>query len=327
MAIHIRRREFIFTLGGAAAAWPIAARSQQARPTIGFLGAGTPSTHGQWLAAFVQRLRELGWIEGRTVTIESRWAEGRDARFAEIAAEFVRMKVDVIVSPGAALLPAKQATSTIPIVFPVAGNPVGSGLVASLARPGGNITGLSLQQTDVAGKRLDLLREVIPRMRRLAIMANVGGSSAAIEVSEAEAAARTLGLEAVVSEIRRMEDIAPGFDAFKDRVDALYVVGDPLAATNRTRINILALTARLPTMYIAREFVEAGGLMSYGPNFPDLFRRAGDYVDKILRGAKPADLPVEQATKFDLVINLITARALGLTVPPLLLTRADEVIE
>jgi putative tryptophan/tyrosine transport system substrate-binding protein len=324
----MRRREFITLLGGTAT-WPLAARAQQPTklPTIGFLGAGTPSTHGQWLAAFVQRLRELGWIEGRTVTIESRWAEGRDARFAEIAAEFVRMKVDVIVSPGAALLPAKQATSTIPIVFPVAGNPVGSGLVASLARPGGNITGLSLQQTDVAGKRLDLLREVIPRIRRLAIMANVGGSSAAIEVSEAEAAARTLGLEAVVSEIRRMEDIAPGFDAFKDRVDALYVVGDPLAATNRTRINILALTARLPTMYIAREFVEAGGLMSYGPNFPDLFRRAGDYVDKILRGAKPADLPVEQATKFDLVINLITARALGLTVPPLLLTRADEVIE
>jgi putative ABC transport system substrate-binding protein len=329
MAIHIRRREFIFTLGGAAAAWPIAARSQQVGklPTIGFLGSSTPAGGGQWLAAFVQRLRELGWIEGRTVTVESRWAEGRDARFAEIAAEFVRMKVDVIVSPGAALLPAKQATSTIPIVFPVAGDPVGSGLVASLARPGGNITGLSLQQTDVAGKRLDLLREVIPRIRRLAIMANVGGSSAAIEVSEAEAAARTLGLEAVVSEIRRMEDIAPGFDAFKDRVDALYVVGDPLVVTNRTRINILALAARLPTMYFAREFVEAGGLMSYGPNFPDLFRRAGDYVDKILRGAKPADLPVEQATKFDLVINLITARALGLTVPPLLLTRADEVIE
>jgi putative ABC transport system substrate-binding protein len=324
----MKRREVIILLGGAAAAWPLAARAQQARlPTIGFLGTGTPSSHGQWLAAFVQRLRELGWIEGRTVTVEIRWAEGRDSRFVEIAAEFVRMKVDVIVSPAAALLSAKQATSTIPMVFPIGGDPVGSGLVASLARPGGNITGLSLQQTDVAGKRLELLREVIPGLRRLAIMANVGSSVAAVELAETEAVARTFGLETVVSKIQQAEDIAPALEALKDRVDALYVVGDPLVVTNRMRINILALAVRLPTTYIAKEHVETGGLMSYGPNIRDLFRRAGDYVDKILRGAKPADLPVEQATKFDLVINLIAARALGLTVPPLLLTRADEVIE
>ena len=324
----MKRRDFIIFLGGASAAWPLAARAQQAKlPIIGFLGTATPSAWSQWTAAFLQRLRELGWIEGRTVTIEYRWAEGRDARFAVIAAEFVRLKVDVIVSTGAALLPAKEATSAIPIVFAIAADPVGSGLVASLAQPGGNVTGLSLQQTDVAGKRLEMLREIFPDLRRLGIMANVGGSTAAIEVGEAEAAARGFGLETVALEIRRVEDIAPAFDAFKDRLDALYVVGDPLVVTNRMRINILALAARLPTTYIAKEHVETGGLISYGPNIPDLFRRAGDYVDKILRGAKPANLPVEQPTKFDLVINLITAKALGLTVPPSLLARADEVIE
>jgi putative tryptophan/tyrosine transport system substrate-binding protein len=324
----MRRRELITLLGGAAA-WPLAARAQQAAklPTIGFVGTGTPSSHGQWLSAFVQRLRELGWIEGRTVAIEVRWADGRDARFAEITAEFVRMKVDVIVTTGAALLPAKQVTSAVPIVFAIAGDPVGAGLVASLARPGGNVTGLSLQQTDVAAKRLELLREVVPGLRRLAIMANTGSPSAAIEMGEAETAARTFSLETVAFEIRRVEEIAQAFEALNRRADALYVVGDPLITTNRIRISILALGARLPTMFIFRESVEVGGLMSYGPNIPDLFRRAGDYVDKILRGAKPADLPVQQPTKFDLVINLITAKALGIDVPPTLLARADEVIE
>jgi ABC-type uncharacterized transport system substrate-binding protein len=323
----MRRREFITLLGGAAA-WPAAARAQQTKlPTIGFLGAGTPSTHSWWLAAFSQRLRELGWIEGRTVVLETRWAEGHSARFAEIIAEFVRMKVDVIVTPGAALLAAKQAASTIPIVFPVAADPVGSGLVASLAQPGGNVTGLSLQQADAAGKRLEILREILPDLRRLAIMANVGSPGAAIDAAETETAARRFSLETVALDIRRAEDIAPAFETLKGRADALYVVGDPLATTNRMRINILALAARLPIASVSREFVETGGLMSYGPNIPDLFRRAGDYVDKILRGAKPADLPVEQPTKFDLAINLITAKALGLEVPPTLLARADEVIE
>ena len=306
--------------------WPLAARAQQAGklPTIGFLVAGTPTSHGQWVAAFVQRLRELGWIEGRTITIEYRWAEGRSERFAEIAAELVRRKVDVIVTSATeAIVAAKQATSVIPIVFAAAGDPVGTGLVASLARPGGNVTGLSIQQTDVAAKRLELLREVVPGLQRLAIWANAGSPSNVVEMAEVAATARTLGLEVATPEIRRAEDIAFVFEALKGRAEALYVCADPLATTNRTRINILAVGARLPTMHGTRDMVEAGGLMSYGPNFPNLFRRAADYVDRILRGAKPADIPVEQPTKFDLVINLTTAKALGLDVPPTLLARAD----
>jgi putative ABC transport system substrate-binding protein len=326
----MRRRDFITILGGAAAAWPLAARAQQPAnlPTIGFLGATTPSSHGPWVAAFVQRLREFGWVEGRTVAIDVRWAEGRSERLAEIAAEFVRLKVDVIVTHSAApVLAAKQATSVIPIVFAVANDPLGSGLVASLARPGGNATGLSAQTTDLTGKRLELLREVVPGVRRLAIMANLEAPAAMPEMSEVQAAARTLGFEVAAFEIRRAEDIALAFDALKGRADALYVFGDPLVVANRLRINIMALAARLPTIYNFRESVEAGGLMSYGASFPDLFRRAAGFVDKILRGVKPADLPVEQPTKFDLVVNLITAKALGLTVPPSVLARADEVIE
>jgi putative ABC transport system substrate-binding protein len=326
----MRRRDFITLLGGAAASWPLTARAQQAGklPTIGFLVAGTPTSHGQWVAAFVQRLRELGWIEGRTITIEYRWAEGRSERFAEIAAELVRRKVDVIVTSATeAIVAAKQATSVIPIVFAAAGDPVGTGLVASLARPGGNVTGLSIQQTDVAAKRLELLREVVPGLQRLAIWANAGSPSNVVEMAEVAATARTLGLEVATPEIRRAEDIAFVFEALKGRAEALYVCADPLATTNRTRINILAVGARLPTMHGTRDMVEAGGLMSYGPNFPNQFRRAADYVDRILRGAKPAEIPVEQPTKFDLVINLTTAKALGLDVPPALLARADEVIE
>jgi putative ABC transport system substrate-binding protein len=325
----MRRREFIALLGSAASSWPLAAQAQQPSklPTIGFLGAGTPSGWSHWVAAFVQRLRELGWIEGRTVAIEYRWAEGRSERYTEIATEFVRLKVDVIITVGGAVLAAKQATSTIPIVFAVAADPLGSGLVASLARPGGNITGLSIQATDLAGKRLELLREVVPDLRRLAIMADVGYLAAVLEMGEVQAAAKTLGLEVVTLEIRRVDDIASAFETLKGRAGALYVPANPLVNTNRIHINNLALGARLPTMFGFREYVEAGGLMSYGPNVPDLFRRAGDFVDKILRGAKPADLPVEQPTKFELVINLKTANALGLTVPPMLLALADEVIE
>ena len=222
---------------------------------------------------------------------------------------------------------AKQATSVIPIVFASVGDPVGAGVVESLARPGGNATGLSLQATDAAGKRLELLRDVVPGLRRLAIMANSGNPSAALEMREAEATARALGLETIRSEILRAEDIAPAFDALKGRVEALYVCNDPLAATNRVRINILAVSVRLSTMFIAREYVDAGGLMSYGANFLDLYRRTAELVDKILHGAKPAEIPVEQPTKFDLVVNLTTAKALGLEIPPTLLARADEVIE
>jgi putative ABC transport system substrate-binding protein len=328
----MRRRDFITLLGGAAATpslWPLAARAQQAGrlPTVGFLGAATPAGWSMWTPAFVQRLRELGWIEGRTVSIEYRWGEGRPERYAEIAAEFIRLQVNVIVTAGPATLVVKQATSAVPIVFALATDPVGVGLVASLARPGGNVTGLSQQQADAAGKRLDLLREVVPGLRRLAVMANVGNPTAVLEIAQVQAAARAQNLEAVAAEIRRAEDIVPAFDALKGSVQALYVVGDPLANTNRVRINTLAAGARMPTMHPSREYVEDGGLISYGAKIPDLFRRAGDYVDKILRGTKPADLPVEQPTSFDFIINLATAKAIGLTMSPSLLARADEVIE
>jgi putative ABC transport system substrate-binding protein len=326
----VKRREFITLLGGAATGWPLTARAQQAArlPIIGYLGSGTALIQSQWAAAFVRRLRELGWTESRNVAIEYRWAEGRDERFAEIAAEFVRLKVDVIVtSSTSAVLAAKQATSAIPIVFAAAGDPVASGLVASLARPGGNITGVSNQSVDTAGKKLELLREVVPGFRRLATLANGGNPTALLEMAEVQAMARTLGLEVITSEIRRGEDIAPVFDALKGRAEVLYVAVDPLVNTHRIRINTLAVSARLPTMSTIRDYVEAGGLMSYGPNFPDLFRRAGDYVDKILRGTKPGDIPVEQPTKFDLVINLTTAKALGLKIPEAFLLRAHEVIE
>jgi putative ABC transport system substrate-binding protein len=325
----MRRRHFLGVVGGLVAC-PLVPRAQQAAklPTIGILGSGTPLTQGPRFAAFVQRLRELGWIENRTVAIEYRWAEGRDGRYGEFSAEFVRRNVDVIVTAGTtSVLAAKEATAAIPIVFAMTADPVGGGLVESLARPGGNVTGLSLQQADLAGKRLELLREVVPGLRRVAILANVGNPPTVVEMGEAQAAARTLGIDTVTFEIRRAEDIARAFDELKGRPEALYVLGDGLLDFNRLRVNVLALGARLPTMHANREYVEAAGLMSYGPNFPDLFRRAADFVDKILRGAKPADLPVEQPIKFDLIINLTTARALGITVPPTLLARADEVIE
>jgi len=325
----MRRREFISLLGGAAA-WPFAARAQQPGKvrTIGFLGAATPSGASQWVAAFVLRLRELGWIEGRTLAIEYRWAEGDNNRLAEIAAEFVRLNVDVILTWGtASVLAVKRATSVIPIVFASTGDPVGTGLVASLARPGGNVTGSSNQAPDVAGKRLELLREFVPGLRHLAILANIGSPIGVLQTSEAQAAARALGLDVTALEIARAQDITPALESLKGRAQALYIVSEPLVFTHRIRIHTLALAARLPTMHDYREYVEAGGLMSYGPNRLDLFRRAADFVNKILRGVKPADLPVEQPTKFDFVLNVTTARALGLRLPESLLLRADEVIE
>jgi putative ABC transport system substrate-binding protein len=327
----MRRRNFIAILGSAAAAWPGAARAQQTPPkppTIGYLGSATPAAQGHWATAFAQRLRELGWIEGHTIAIEYRWAEGRAERAAEVAAEFVRRKIDVIVTSGTGIvLAAKQATSVIPIVFAAAGDPVGAGVVTNLARPGGNVTGLSSQTTDTAGKRLELLREVVPGLRRLAILTNLENPVVALDLREVQTSARTLGLDAITLEIRRGEDIVPAFEALNARENALYVIFDALLNTHRIRINTLALAARLPSMHTAREGVEVGGLMSYGPNFPDLFRRAAEYVDKILRGAKPGDIPVEQPTKFDLVVNLTTAKALRLTIPESFLLRTDEVIE
>jgi putative tryptophan/tyrosine transport system substrate-binding protein len=325
----VRRRDFIKAVTAPAVAWPLAARAQQSAkvPIIGYLGATTPSIQGQWVAALIQRLRELGWIEGQTVAIEYRWAEGRAERYAEIAAEFVRLKVDVIVTVGGAALAVKRATSVIPIVFAGANDPIGGGLVASLARPDGNITGMSIQAPDLAGKRLEILRELVPGLRRVAILTNVDYPASLHEMGEAQAAAVKLGLEVAKLEVRRSQDIAAAFEALKGRAEALYVTADPLLTTYHVRIITLANIARLPTINPFREHVEAGGLMSYGPNQPDVWRRAGDIVDKILRGAKPSDIPVEQPTKFDFVINLTAAKALGLTVPPALLARADEVIE
>jgi putative ABC transport system substrate-binding protein len=297
-------------------------------PTIGLLNPGTASTQAAQIDAYVQRLRELNWIDGRTVSIEQRFAEGHSERVAGIAAEFVRLKVDVIVTASTpAVLAVKQATSVIPIVFAGVGDPVGNGLVASLARPGGNMTGLSQQQPDTAGKRLSLLREAVPTLRRLAILVNPENPAAAEERDEVRAAALALGLECLVLEVRQVDDIARAFEALKAKADALYVCLDPLVNANRVRISTLAVSARLPTMHEIRESVEGGGLMSYGPNFPDMFRRAAELTDKILRGTKPGDIPVEQPTKFELVVNLTTAKAIGLDVPPLLLARADEVIE
>jgi putative ABC transport system substrate-binding protein len=326
----VRRRAFITLLGGAAALWPLAARAQQASklPTIGFLGASTPfGAWSQWTAAFVQRLRELGWVEGRNVAIEYRWAEGRRERFAEIAAEFVRLKVDVIVTVGSAVAATKQVTSTIPIVFALAVDPVGSGIVDSLARPGGNVTGISIQSTDLAGKRLEILREALPDLRRLAIIGDVGYAGSVLEISEAQAAARKVGLDVDVLEIRSAADIAPAFQSLKSGAQALYVCPGALINANYTRINTFALAARLPAFHASREFLGAGGFMSYGANFADQFGHAADFVDKILKGTKPADLPVEQPTKIELVINLTVAKALGLAIPETFLVRADEVIE
>jgi putative ABC transport system substrate-binding protein len=326
LGADVRRREFIGLIGGAAT-WPLGARAQQPgrRPTIGFLGVSTASAWTHWTAAFVRRLGELGWIDGRNVAIEYRWAEGRSDRYVEFAAELVRLKVDVIVTGGSAIPAAMQATSTIPIVFALAVD-VG-GLVTSLARPGGNVTGLSVLSNETASKRIEILREVIPGLRRLAVLGNAANAGTVDEMREVKTAAQALGVEVDRLEIRRAEDIAAAFEQLTSGTQALYVCPDALVNANRTRIGILALGARLPTMFGFREYVDPAGLMSYGPHIPDLFRRAGEYVDKILRGAKAGDLPVEQPTKFELVVNLTVAKALGLKLPESFLLRADEVIE
>jgi putative ABC transport system substrate-binding protein len=325
----MKRREFIALVAGAAASAPLAAQAQQPAkiPTIGFMSVSTPAAWNRFVAAFEQRLGELGWINGRTVAIEYRWSEGRSARFVEISEEFVRLKVDVILTGGSAVLAAKQATQTIPIVFALANDPLGAGLVASLSRPGGNVTGLSLQGPDIGSKRLALMQDALPGLRRLAIVANPASPQAASELDEVKTQARTLGLEPVGLEIRRAEDFAPAIEALRDRADALYACADALISANAARINALALAASLPTMFYAREYLEGGGFMSYGPNVPELFRRSADFVDKILRGTKPGDIPVEQPTKLELIVNLKTAKAIGLTVPESFLLRADEVIE
>jgi putative ABC transport system substrate-binding protein len=323
----MRRREFIALMSGVAAAWPLAAGAQQGNklPNVAVLG-DLASVWNPWTGAFADRMGELGWIAGRNIAIEYRWSEGRQAPVAEIAAEFVRQKVDVIVTYGGAVTVLKQATASIPIVFAIAVDPVGIGLVANLSHPGGNVTGLSIQTADLAGKRLELFRQLVPDLRRLAIIFDEGYPAAVLASREVQAAARTFGLEVALHEIRRAEDIAPVFDLLKGQADALYVVENALTSTNSTQFTTLALTAHLPMMFNVGN-VQVGALISYGPNFRALFRRAADFVDRILRGAKPGDLPVEQPTKFDLVVNRKTARALGLVIPDKMLAIADDVIE
>jgi len=292
------------------------------------LGTTSHSAWQPWITAFVERLRELGWIEGRTVAIEYRWAGGRPDRWTELAAELAGLRVDIVVTASdPAVRAAKQAMPATPIVFAIASDPVGRGLVSSLARPGGSVTGLANLVLDTVGKRLELLREIIPALDRVGVMANAGFPEALQEMEAFEPLAKAQGLDVTAVEIRRTEDIAPALEHLGSRAQALYVCPDPLMLVNRLRIVTVVLGLRLPTMYAYRDYVEAGGLISYGPNIAVNFRRAAEFVDKILRGTKPGDLPVEQPTKFDLVINLITARALGLTIAPPLLARADEVIE
>jgi putative ABC transport system substrate-binding protein len=331
--LGIKRREFI-TLLGSAAAWPPGAGAQQVRklPTVGFLG-GDAVNWAPWVAAFAGRMRELDWIENRTVAIEYRWVEGRPERYAEIAPEFLRLQADVIVTSDRGALSIRGTTSAIPIVFVLASDPVGQGLVESLARPGRNITGVAAEATDasskrvLSGKRIELMREMVPRLRRLAIMVNVTNPDAAQAIQDVQDGVNAFGIMATTFPIRRADDIAPAFEAIKEQTDALLVVQDALVTANRMSVIAFSLAARLPTVFRSREFVQAGGLMSYGPNFPALFRRAADYVDKILHGTKPDDIPVEQPTRFDFVLNLATAKAIGITVPQSVLARADEVIE
>jgi putative tryptophan/tyrosine transport system substrate-binding protein len=327
---NLRRREFITLLGWAAAAWPLAARAQQAGKVyrIGVFSAGTDTLPKAWLA-LADGLRELGWIEGKNVMFERRFAENQLDRLPGLAAELVHLDVDLIVTGGTlAPLAAKQATATIPIVMGSAGDPVGSGLVASLARPGGNVTGLSLMAPDLGGKRLELLKEILPGISHVAILWNAANPYPALVFRETQDAARTLRIELESLEVRGPDDLDSALDAaIRSRVGALITVEDPLTVTHRKQIADFTANNRLPAIYGLSEFVDAGGLMSYGAHMADLYRRAAGYADKILRGAKPADLPVEQPTKFELVINLKTAKALGLTVPLIMQMTADEVIE
>jgi ABC-type uncharacterized transport system substrate-binding protein len=292
------------------------------------LGGATASAQAQWTAAFVQRLRELGWVEGQTVAIEYRWVEGRFERSSAIIAEFVRLKVDVIVTHATPnVVAAKQVTSVIPIVFVTAGDPVGNALVDSLGRPGGNVTGLSVQSSQLAYKIVQLLRDVLPNLGRLAILHHIGNPVTALQMDAVRKVADRFGLDLTMLEIRRAEDIALAIEALEGHTDALIVPSEPLYNANRIQITTLALKSRLPTIYFDRLYVETGGLMSYGPHWPSMWRRAADFVDKILRGTKPADIPVEQPMTFELVINIKTAKAIGLDVPRIFLARADEVIE
>jgi ABC-type uncharacterized transport system substrate-binding protein len=324
----MKRREFITLLGGAAA-WPLAARAQHTGIyRIGYLDPGSISRVAPF-NAFMDGFRELGWVEGKNIAFERRHAENHLEWLPEFAAELVRLNVDVILAAGTlGPLAAKRATTTIPIVMTAAGDPVGSGLVASLAQPNGNITGMSLMAPDLGGKRLGLLKEFVPQLSRVAVLWNAANPYPALVFKETQAAGQKLGIQVQSLEVRSPDDFDGAFERTRRwRPDALITVEDPLTVTYRKRIADVALDEQLPSLYGVREFVEVGGLISYGGNVTDLFRRAAGYVDKILKGAKPADLPVQQPTRFEMVINLKTAKALGLTVPLIMQMTADEVIE
>jgi putative ABC transport system substrate-binding protein len=327
----MRRRDFITLLGGTVVAGPLAARAQQTRIyRIGYLAPGSISLGAVApFNALVDALRELGWVERKNVAFERRYAENHLERLSEFAAELVRLNIDVILAGGTlGPLAAKRATTTIPIVMTAAGDPVGSGLVASLAQPGGNVTGMSLMAPDLGGKRLELLKEILPRLSHVAVLWNAANPYPALVFKETQAAGQKLGIQVQSLEVRGPDDFDGAFETTRrQRPDALITVEDPLTVTYRKRIADIAVDEQLPSLHGVREFVEAGGLISYGVNVTDLFRRAAGYVDKILKGAKPADLPVQQPTKFEMVINLKSGKALGLNLSPTLLARADEVIE
>ena len=325
-----KRREFITLLGGTAA-WPLAARAQQAGKVhrIGVLETISTTLNVANFYALREGLRQLGYAEGQNLVIEYRSADGRDDRFPGLARELLALKVDVIVTRGTPAAKAvKNATSTVPVVMMASGDPVGVGLVTSLARPGGNITGLSAIVGELSPKRLELIKEIVPGLARIAVLANTSNDAVRRDWARIETAARSLGVQSQLLDLRESDALGPTFDdASARRADALVVVIDAITQANQQRIVDLAMKHRLPAIYSSREFVNAGGLISYGVSYPDLYRRAATYVDKILKGTKPADLPVVQPTKFELVINLKTAKALGIEVPPSLLALADGVIE
>ena len=325
----MRRREFILLTGSAAMVSMSAAYAQQTAklPIVGFLVPGTQSSHGAWVMAFVKRLSKLGWVDGRNVKIEYRWAAGDVRQITEFAAEFVQHKVDIIVTSAYGVVAAKQATSSIPIVFAAYGDAVANGIVESLARPGGNVTGLSIQPQELSSKRLELLRDIIPNVRRLAALVNTDYSGVKQEVIGIRQASAKLNIQPNILEIRTADDIDVAMATLTNQTDALYVYSEPLTNANKAKIIEAATAAKIPTIFGFREFVDAGGLISYGANFIDLFARAAEYTDKILRGATPADMPIQQPLKFDLIINLKSAKALGLNISETFLTRADEVIE
>jgi len=325
----IRRRDFITLVGGAAAAWPVVARAQQGMPVIGFVSALSPGTSAHLLSAFRQGLAVNGLVEGQNVAVEYRWADGRLVQLADLVADLVRRNVNVIAAPGVGALAAKAATQTIPIVFGISEDPVKLGLVASLAQPGGNLTGINFFVAELVAKRLGLLRELIPGAGRVAVLVNPANvQTASATLSEVEPAARELGLQIQVFNASNIREIDAAYAALvRERPDALFVAPDGMFVNRRVQLIGLAARHALPATYAAREYVEAGGLMSYGTSVADMYRQIGAYTGRVIKGAKPADLPVMQATRFELVINLQTARLLDIEVPPTLLARADEVIE